>query len=496
MKILLVDDEAQVLEAWRALLEGVGACEVRIAAVGGEALKEARAWGGPDVLVTDVVMAPMDGLRLHEMLAKEFPAMRTVFVSGHDLSCYADRLAGATVLAKPVTVEDLAAAVGLTTASASVSPGDPVVGATLGSYYLQEVAGRHGAICDYLAWQQGMSRHVVLHLLVNHPDLPPGAAEEFLADARAKAAVTHPYLLAVHEAGEANGHSFYTSDLVPGHTLAAYGQAAQTLDDRVLLNALRTTAEVSEYFKEQGLALRAITPFDVVLDAAMRPRLSNVAQSAPGETDEPAEVRTMAATVAALAAADGPAARAASALASNAEQGWAATVPLVAAAKPAVVPKDAEQLTARTAKSRQLLDKSREQQKKRLLVTAGLSFVLLVVGSLALWKFLGGGTSAVVSRLLEVPAGEFVYGDGEKVSLPAFWIDEHEVTIADYKEFLDHLEANPGAAAQFAHPDMPQGKDHTPLDWADNQQLDPPMPGYYTRAVRWRKYKDAALDIN
>ena len=496
MKILLVDDEAQVLEAWKTLLEGVGACEVRIAAVGGDALKEARAWGGPDVLVTDVVMAPMDGLRLHEILAKEFPAMRTVFVSGYDLSAHSGRLAGATVLAKPIMVEDLTAAVGLTAAPASASQAYPAVGATLGSYYLQEVAGRHGAVCDYLAWQQGMSRHVVLHLLVNHPALPPEAIAEFLADARSKAAVTHPYLLAVHEAGEVNGHSFYTSDLVPGHTLAAYAEAAQTLDDRVLLNALRTTAEVSGYFKEQGLSRRAITPSDVVLDAAMRPRLSNVAQSAPEETNEPAEVRTMAATVAALAAADGPAARAASALAANAEQGWAAALPLVAAAKPAVVPKDAERLTARAEKSRQLLDQAREQQKKRLLVTAALSCVLLAVGSLALWKFLGGGTSAIVSRLVEVPAGEFVYGDGEKVSLPAFWIDEHEVSIADYKEFLDYLEANPGEAAQFAHPDMPQGKDHTPLDWADINQLDPPMPGYYTRAVRWKKYKDAALDIN
>ena len=70
MKILLVDDEAHVLEAWKALLEAAGSCEVRIAAVGGEALKQARAWGGPDVLVTDVVMEPMDGLRLHGMLAK------------------------------------------------------------------------------------------------------------------------------------------------------------------------------------------------------------------------------------------------------------------------------------------------------------------------------------------------------------------------------------------------------------------------------------------
>jgi YesN/AraC family two-component response regulator len=85
-KILLVDDESHVLEAWKALIESAGSCEVRVASVAGEALKEARTWGGPDVLITDVVMEPMDGFRLREMLAAEFPAMRAIFVSGYDLS--------------------------------------------------------------------------------------------------------------------------------------------------------------------------------------------------------------------------------------------------------------------------------------------------------------------------------------------------------------------------------------------------------------------------
>ena len=133
----------------------------------------------------------------------------------------------------------------------------------------------------------------------------------------------------------------------------------------------------------------------------------------------------MAVAMATVAAANGPAAGAAAALAANAEQGWAAALPLVDAAKPAVVPKDAERLTARTEKSKQRLEQSRQQQKKRLLVTAGLSLLLLAVGSLALWQFLGGGTRTIASRLIEIPAGEFVYGDGEKVGLPAFWIDEH-----------------------------------------------------------------------
>ena len=497
MKVLLVDDEAHVLDAWRALLEASARCEVRTATAGGEALLAARAWGGPDVLVTDVVMEPMDGLRLHEMLSAEFPTMRTVFVSGYDLSGYADRLADAGVLGKPVAVEQLVAALGLAGAPADPpTADDPAIGSTIGSYYLQEAAGESGVVKEYVAWQQSMSRHVVLHVLESTRARQPGAVEGFLADARAKAAVMHPYLLAVHEAGEADGHYFYSSDLVPGHTLTAYAEAGHQLDDRVLLNALRTVAEVSEYFKKHGWSRRTLVPSDVLLDSSMRPRLANVARAAVQEIDEVGEVRAFAGALAAVAAPNGPADGAVAQLAANAEQGWVAALPLVAAAKPPAAPKDAGQMTARAEKSKQMLAQSRQQQKKRLMVTAGLSFALLLVGVLALFQFLGGGTRTIRSLQIEVPGGGFIYQDGQKVDLPAFWIDEHEVTIADYKEFLDYLEANPGETAKFAHPDMPEGKSHVPLDWADNNQLEPPMPGYYTRAVRWKQYKEAPLNVD
>jgi CheY-like chemotaxis protein len=408
MKILLVDDEAQVLEAWRALLEAESGGEVRTAATGGDAIKAAREWGGPDVLITDVVMEPMDGFRLREMLAAEFPSMRTVFVSGYDLSAYADRTAGATVLTKPVTVEQII--------TAFAAPGGLGAGTTLGAYYLQEPAGSGGSTEDFLAWQASMSRHVVLHVLGAQSAAEPGAVETFLADARAKAAVTHPYLLAVHEAGEADGHYFYSSDFVPGYSLAAYAAAGQQLDDRVLLAALRTAAEVSQHFKQHGLARRPMQPDDVLLDASMRPRLSNLAQAGePAPGDEASEVRALAAAVTQLAAPGGAAAGAAAALLGAGHPDWSLALQSALAAKPAAVPKDAGRLSARAEKSKEMLQQSKKQQKKRLLVTAGLSAVLLLVGTLALFRLFAGGTRTVENRPVEIPAGAFVYQDGEKV---------------------------------------------------------------------------------
>lgn len=479
MKILLVDDDAGVLGALRELVVAQGGFDVKVASDGKGALREARSWpGGPDVLVTDVVMEPMDGFTLRESLAAEFPSMRAIFSSAYDLSGHAERLVGATVLPKPVDAAQLVSLL----AGASPSPAANLIG----GYVVQEPLGRHGAVGEFVAWQGSMSRHVVLNVLDQEGSSAPGAVDEFLADARAKAAVSHPYLLAVHEAGEAGGRYFYASDYLPGYSLEAYRAAGHTLDDRALLAALRTAADVSVHFSKQGIARRAIGTDDLIFDASMRPRLVNVAVASAPAPDEQGEVRNYAAAVAQLAAPGGVAASVAQTLSAGGAD-WAGVSAIAAAAKPAAAPKDAGKLTARAEKSKQMLEESKKQQKKRLLISAGMTLILLLVAMFALFRVFGTKERSVASKMIRIPAGEFVYQNGEKLNLPDFWIDEHEVSIADYKEFLDELEANPGAAEKFAHPDMPKGKSYVPLDWADNKEIN--TWGFYHGATRgtWKK---------
>jgi len=486
MKILLVDDEPGVAAAWRELLGSAVQGEIRIATGGEEALRMGRAWG-PDVLVTDVVMQPMDGVTLSEALAAEFPGLRTIFVSAYDLSGYAGRLDGAAILPKPADAAQLAAVINV--------PSAALVGHELGGFFVQAYIGRQGVVDEYLAWQAAMSRHVVLRILDAESSRDPAAVEAFRADARAKAAVSHPYLLAVHEAGEADGRYFYASDHLAGYTLDAYRAAGHSLDDRTLVSALRTAADVSAHFSKHGLARRAITPADLILDESLRPRLLNVAVASASAPAEAAEVAGFAECIAALAPSGGGAAAIAQTL-SHGGAGWAGAAAMAAATKPTAVPKDASRLTARTEKSKQLLEQSKKQQKKRLLISAGMTALLLVVALLAMLNFFRGGKRSVTGKMIAIPAGEFIYQDGQRESLPAFWIDEYEVSIADYKEFLDALEKDPALAAKVAHPDMPKGKSHVPLDWADNNQLTPPMPGYYTRAVKWKRFHDSALNLD
>jgi formylglycine-generating enzyme required for sulfatase activity len=71
-----------------------------------------------------------------------------------------------------------------------------------------------------------------------------------------------------------------------------------------------------------------------------------------------------------------------------------------------------------------------------------------------------------LGSMVAIPAGEFLYQDGEKRTTKAFYLDKYEVTIGQYKKFLDAI------AAGVSVPEHPFAgrKDHTPNFWKEIQQ--------------------------
>ena len=81
--VLLVEDEEAVREVKRRILAR-GGYSVLEARDGNEALRVASRHQGPiHLLVTDVVMPGMSGPQLAELLARERPELRVLFVSGY-----------------------------------------------------------------------------------------------------------------------------------------------------------------------------------------------------------------------------------------------------------------------------------------------------------------------------------------------------------------------------------------------------------------------------
>ena len=111
MRILLADDDTGVIQALLAILKSVPGYEVRVGTTGGRALENATALGGVDLLITDVVMEPMDGFTLRDEVLKRFPEARTILISGYDLSDYAEQTRHGQLLTKPIDRETLLAAI-------------------------------------------------------------------------------------------------------------------------------------------------------------------------------------------------------------------------------------------------------------------------------------------------------------------------------------------------------------------------------------------------
>ncbi len=110
-KILLVDDEELVLVGWREVLETAG-YQVRTALSGKKAVEMAKE-EKPDIVITDLVMAEMNGVDVCREIKKTFPDVDVLLVSGHPdeiRKCQMDfMLAGGrdVFLRKPLLNEEL-----------------------------------------------------------------------------------------------------------------------------------------------------------------------------------------------------------------------------------------------------------------------------------------------------------------------------------------------------------------------------------------------------
>ena len=124
--------------------------------------------------------------------------------------------------------------------------------------------GSGGMGTVYLATDRTLSREVAVKVL------PPSTREylgpdRFQRELQIAARLSHPHIVPLYEAGEADGLLYYVMAYVPGETLAdrVRRDGALPLDE-----ALRFTAEVGEalqYAHEQGVIHRDVKPSNILL---------------------------------------------------------------------------------------------------------------------------------------------------------------------------------------------------------------------------------------
>ena len=674
MRILLVDDDEAVIQSLLAVLQSLPGHDVRSAITGGQALQAAIAMGGIELLITDVVMEPMDGFTLRDQMMARFIGVKTIFISGYDLSDYPEQTKNHQMLAKPIDPADLLAAVERAlappapvavpvvravaapravavpvarpaaaqpvaqpraTAPAPVArpaqpvaqptavpraaapvpvarpsqptarpaqpvaqptavpraavpqarpaaaqpiaqpraaapvpvarPAQPVaqptavpravapvpvaravapvevpppapepapvlepeppaagpaeiewattepehaaqdgsvaslslMGQNVGAYQILSLLGegRWGSV--YAAVQTSINRAVGLKVLDPVRAQEPGMKDRFIADARAKAHVQHPSILAVYEAGEAGGHIFYTHEYVDGRNMAEIAASGEKLDEPTALKLLRVACEGLAYYHGGKIPHTALEAQNLFLGVDGHPRLANMATQPSGEQPGyeqqvqalgrilfgvlPPGVRLSPGLRAVLSRMVQTQSGSASGFAS-----WGAILQALKALEPKVIPTAAAQISAGDRAAIAAVEAARKAQK-RSLYTNIASLVSLV--ALIAWVCIHFLVSneRTLDKQIHIPAGDFLFAGGESVNLPDFWIDQHEVTIGQYAKFVLFLDGNP--TTQFDHQNQPPIKRsdmHKPPDWNV----------YYGRAKTGQAIHGVPSDLN
>jgi predicted ATPase len=172
---------------------------------------------------------------------------------------------------------------------------------------------------------EGFRRPVALKVLRGVPDEARRAG--LLREARLGALLQHPNVVAVHDAGEADGRGFVAMELVVGVSLAAAAEPGPLSPRAVLDVGLQTCAALAHLAASGGLVHRDVKPSNLMLDrfgtvkltdlgiarwaseegvAAGTPGYASPEQLAGRPTDARSDLFSLGMTLAALATAAAP----------------------------------------------------------------------------------------------------------------------------------------------------------------------------------------------
>ena len=146
----------------------------------------------------------------------------------------------------------------------------------VGDYELGGELGRGGMGVVYRARQISLNRPAAVKLILTGPLASAVERQRFLAEAEAAAALDHPGIVAIYEAGEDGGQPFFAMQLIEGESLSArMRQAKGPLPPREAALLMLRTAQAVQHAHERGFLHRDLKPANILLSSDGLPHVTD-----------------------------------------------------------------------------------------------------------------------------------------------------------------------------------------------------------------------------
>ncbi|HEV2243020.1 MAG TPA: serine/threonine-protein kinase [Streptosporangiaceae bacterium] len=144
-------------------------------------------------------------------------------------------------------------------------PGELAVGSQVAGYQIERQIGRGGMAVVYRAFDPRLGRSVALKILA--PELASDAAfrERFNREMRAAAAVDHPHIVPVYDAGEASGSLFIAMRYVAGQDLRTLLDREGALSPSRVTRIVSQVASALDEAHSRGMVHRDVKPGNMLI---------------------------------------------------------------------------------------------------------------------------------------------------------------------------------------------------------------------------------------
>jgi tetratricopeptide (TPR) repeat protein len=141
-------------------------------------------------------------------------------------------------------------------------------------YRVDEVLGRGGMGVVYKAWHLRLNRPVAIKMLLAGPYALPQELERFLRESELVAALHHPNIVQIYDAGEVEGRPYFAMELVEGGDLADQIRGAP-YSARQAATLMATLAEAVEAAHQCGILHRDLKPGNILVTADGTPKVTD-----------------------------------------------------------------------------------------------------------------------------------------------------------------------------------------------------------------------------